>query len=196
MKIFFVKNRPQHRCFCCEYCKCFKNSFFYITAPVASCDSYTTVQQSQLACLFFDFAPPPVFDLDQKLIQNVAQIIFYYHTKNLNWMKTCFQFQNKFWKNISCFQFWWKTYTKRCTNNYVTSKDFLRLHFAVDQVLSIAGYDFENGRLSRKQKYLIKIMAVKMPILILFCFCLLCWLSSVSIVAASYLNYVGPFRWF
>ena len=48
---------------------------------MASCDSYTTVQQSQLACLFFDFAPPPVFDLDQKLIQNVEQIIFYYHTK-------------------------------------------------------------------------------------------------------------------
>ena len=33
------------------------------------------------------------------------------------------------------------------------SKDFLRLHFAVDQVLSISGYDLENGRMLCKQKH-------------------------------------------
>ena len=41
-----------------------------------------------------------------------------------------------------------------------------------------------------------KNMAVKIPILILFCFCLLCWLPPVSIVAASCFNYIGPRRWF
>ena len=53
----------------------------------------------------------------------------------LNWLVTCFQFQNMFWKNANCFQFWLKTYTKCCTSNYVIpeSKDFLPLHFAVDQ---------------------------------------------------------------
>ena len=37
----------------------------------------------------------------------------------LNWLTTCFQFQNMFFENFYCFQFWWKT--KRCTNNYVIS---------------------------------------------------------------------------
>ena len=32
------------------------------------------------------------------------------------------------------------------------SKDFLYFHFAVDQVLSISGYDLENGRMLCKQK--------------------------------------------
>ena len=54
----------------------------------------------------------------------VAQIILYYHVIKqsllcLNWLVTCFWFQNKFWKNINCFQFWWKTCAKRCTSNYV-----------------------------------------------------------------------------
>ena len=76
------------------------------------------------------------------------------------------------------------------------SKDFLYLHFAVDQVLSVSGYDLGNGRMACKQKYWIKNMAVKLPILILFRFCLFCWLSPVSIVAASRFNYMGPCRWF
>ena len=48
--------------------------------------------------------------LDQKLKQNVAQIIIYYHaTKqlfpSLSLLLMCLQFQNMFWKNISCFLF-------------------------------------------------------------------------------------------
>ena len=35
---------------------------------------------------------------------------------------------------------------------YHVSKDFLRLIFAVDQVLSISGYDLENGRMPCEQK--------------------------------------------
>ena len=46
---------------------------------MAPSDSPTTVQQSQLGCLFFDFAPPRAFGFDQKLTQNVAQITLYYH---------------------------------------------------------------------------------------------------------------------
>ena len=42
-------------------------------------DSPSKVQQSQQGCLFFDFAPPCAFYFDQKLTQNVAQIILYYH---------------------------------------------------------------------------------------------------------------------
>ena len=83
----------------CGYCKIYKSSFL-------------------------DFAPPPAFDFDQQLTQNVAQIILYYNMRKqflpcLNWLITCFRFQNMFWKNISCFQFWWKTHIERCTNNYV-----------------------------------------------------------------------------
>ena len=122
-----------------------------------------------------------------------------------------------------CFQFWSKTFTKRCTNNfyyyvsektifsllglidhvlwiseyilekhwllsilikkltqsvaevsmqYHVSNDFLPLNFEVDQVLSILGYDLDNGRMPCKEKHCIKNMTVKIPILILFRFCL------------------------
>ena len=40
----------------------------------------------------------------------------------LNWLITCFLFQNMFWNNISFFRFWWKAYTKRCTNSYLISR--------------------------------------------------------------------------
>ena len=74
------------------------------------------------------------------------------------------------------------------------SKDFLCFYFVVDQMLSISGNDLENGGMSCKQKYKTENMESKLLILILFCFCLLCWLSPVFIVAASCFNYVGPCR--
>ena len=58
----------------------------------------------------------------------------------------------------------------QATMSYYVSKDFLRLHFAVDDALSISEYYLENGRM---HKYCIKAMAVKISILILFRFCLL-----------------------
>ena len=67
------------------------------------------------------------------------------------------------------------------------SKDFLHLHFAVDQVLST---DLENGRMPCKQKYWIKNIVVKIPIVILFRFYLFYRLSVVSIVAVSCFNYI------
>ena len=124
----------------------------------------------------------------------------------------------------TCFQFWSKTFTKRCTNNSLlsrdktiflfawidwsrafdfricfgktliafnfdekltqsvaqvimqchASKDFLPLHFVVGQAISISGYDLKKGRMPCKQEYCMKSMAVKIPILNLFRFCLLC----------------------
>ena len=61
---------------------------------------------------------------------------------------------------------------------YHVSKYFLLLYFAVVQVLSISGYDFENGRMPCKQKYCINNMAGKISILILFRLRLLCWLKN------------------
>ena len=45
------------------------------------------------------------------------------------------------------------------TMQYHVSKDFFRLHFAVDQVLSISGHDLEKVRMLCKQNYLIKNVA-------------------------------------
>ena len=63
------------------------------------------------------------------LIKNFHErwLILYYHVANhfhacLIWLVMQFWFQNMFWKNINCFRFWWKTYTKRCTSNYVISR--------------------------------------------------------------------------
>ena len=78
-------------------------------------------------------------------------------------------------------------------------KDFLFLHFTVGQVLSISGYDLENGRTPCKQKYCIKNIAVEIQILILFRFCYFVDLKTIyftSIVAESCFKYIGPCRWF
>ena len=141
---------------------------------MAVSDSPTTVQQSQLGCLFFDFAPPRAFDFDQKLSRNVAQIILYYHvTKQflpcLNWLVTCFWFQNMFWKNINCFQFWWKSYTKRCTSNCVISRV---------KRLSSPALCVWSGSFNFRVWFGKRNMAIKTPILILLRFCLLCWLKK------------------
>ena len=181
------KRHPNTSVFLCILWN-FWEQLFYRTPPVAASDSPTY----HLQFLFIDSTPLRALDVDQKVKQNTAQIIIYYHaTKQifpcLSWLIMCLQFQNMFWKNISCFLFWRRTYTKL--------KDFLCFHFAVDQVLSISGYDLENGRIPCKQKYKSKYMAEKILILILFCFCLLGWLSPVSIVGTICFNYTGPCRW-
>ena len=76
------------------------------------------------------------------------------------------------------------------------SKDFIHLHFAVDQVLSISGYDLENGRMACNQKYWIKKYGGKNSDFDFVPLCLLRWFSPVSIVAESSFNYKGPCRWF
>ena len=132
-------------------------SFFNRTPSVAASDRLTIVEQSQLGYLFFRAST--YFRFWSKPTQNVAQIILYYHvTKQfldgLNWLMTCFRFQNIFCRN-SCFRFWWKTYTKCCSNNYVISgvKRISSPVLCFDQVLLISGYDLENGRMLCKQNY-------------------------------------------
>ena len=76
-----------------------------------------------------------------------ASYTYYHVTKQffpcLIWLGMCFRFQNIFWKNINCFWFWQKTYTKRCRSNYVIAR-VKRMHIAVGHVLSISGYNLEN----------------------------------------------------
>ena len=107
-----------------------------------------------MGCLFFDLTPPRAFDFDQKLSRNVVQIIFTITWPNnffLAWFDSSRAFDFRmFRKNINCFRFWRKTYTKRCTSNYLTSRVKKR-YFAVYQVLSILGYDLENG--TRRWKF-------------------------------------------
>ena len=126
---------------------------------------------------------PCAFDFDQKLSRNVAQIILYYHVTNqflpcLIWLVTCFWFQNMFWKNINCFWFWWKTYTRHCTSNYVISR--------VKWLSSPAFYGWLDA-FSFRVWYGKRNMVVKIMILILFLFCLLCWLKNHLFWVLSYL---------
>ena len=88
----FIKKRPQHRCFPVSIAKFLRTSFFYRTLVAASAKP-TTSQESLLGCLFFNIALRAV-DLDPKLIQNIAQIILYYHTteKFLPWIDCLYAF--------------------------------------------------------------------------------------------------------
>ena len=90
-------------------------------------------------CLLFDFAPSHAFKLDQKLTQNIVQIILYYHvTKQflscLNYLSSAFDFRICFGKTLVAFDFDEK-FTQsvaEITMLYHVLEDFLRLHFAVD----------------------------------------------------------------
>ena len=112
--------------FLVDIAKFFKKVFLYNTSGGCLWQSYHgTVKPAGVPVLCF--APPRAFDFDQKVSWNVAQIILYYDlTKQffpcLIWLVTRLLFQNLFWKNINCINFWWKTYTKRCTRNYVISR--------------------------------------------------------------------------
>ena len=66
-----------------------------------------------------------------------------------------------------CFRFWWKAYTKRCASNYVISR-VRRLSSS-----ALCGW---SGAFNFRVWFGKRNMAVKIPILVLFCFCLLCWL--------------------
>ena len=103
------------------------------------------------------------------------------------WTNGLRAFNFMFWKNISCFWFWQKTCKKHCTNNYVIScvKRFYLPAFSVFQ-----GMIWKNECHVSKNIEL-KTWAVKVPILILFHFYLLCWFCPDSVVVASCFNYIG-----
>ena len=85
----------------------------------------------------------------------------------IDWSQT-FDFR-MFWKNINCFWFWWKTYTKCCTSNYVIT---------CVKRLSSPVLCLWSGALSFRVWFGKRNIAVKILILILFRFCLLCWLRK------------------
>ena len=89
----------------------------------------------------------------------------------------------------NCFRFWWKTYTNRWASNYVRSR--------VKRLSSPALCSW-SGAFSFWVWFGKRNMTVKIPILILFCFCLLKihLFCVVSVVAANCFNYIGPWRWF
>ena len=73
-----------------------------------------------------------------------------------------------FWKTLIAFDFD-EILTQSVAQVTVISrvKIFFPLHFAVDLVLSISGYNFENGRMPCKQKYCIKNKAVNSDFVLL-----------------------------
>ena len=145
----------------------------------------------------------------KRLTQNFTQIILYYHVTKyfflawIDWSRAS-NFRICFEKILVGFDFDLKLTQNvaQITMYCHVSKEFLRLHFVVDQVLSISGYDLKNRRMLSisgydlknrrmlsisgydlknrrmlcKQKYWIKNMTVKILILIFFCLCFLCWL--------------------
>ena len=103
--------------------------FLYNTSGGCFWQSYhNTIKSAGVPVLWFRTSTCFRFWSKTFLIKrNVAQIIIYYHVIKqflacLNWLVTCFRFQDIFWKNMNCFWFWWKTYTKCCTSNYVISR--------------------------------------------------------------------------
>ena len=121
-----------------------------------------------MGCLFFglfDSAPPRA----SILIRNFQEILYYCVTKQflpcLNWLVMCFKSQNMLWKNVNCFHFWWKTYTKSFTDNYVIS---LVKRFYFPALCGWSGaFNFtvwfgKRKNAVCKQNYCIKNMVVKM----------------------------------
>ena len=102
------------------------------------------LKKSKSSCSQITFEISSIKNL---LTRNVSQIILYYHVTKLflsclHYFIKCIRFQNMFWRNISCFRFWWKIYTKRCTNNNVIPR-VKRLSSPALCAWSISGHDLE-----------------------------------------------------
>ena len=147
--------------------------FLYITSGGYFWQSYRgTVKAVEVPVLWFRAFRCIRFW--SKTFTKRCKIILYYHVAKqflscLNWFVTCFWFQILFWKNINCFRSWWKTYTKRCTSNCVISLVKRLSSTALCCWLGAFNFCLWFGKRN---------MAVKIPILNLFCFCLLCWLKN------------------
>ena len=145
----------------CGYCKIFKNSFFCETPLEAASDSPTKYSKD-------DFEHPCVFNFDQKLMQNVAQILLYYHVIKqflccLNWLIRCFRFQNVLEKHLLLLILMKNIHNVLCCKNKYVISCVKRLYLPVLCGWSSA-FNLENRKMLRKQKYWIKNMAVKIPI--------------------------------
>ena len=102
------------------YCRLFKNSFF-IEKKAAS-DSPTTVQWSQLGCFLFDFAPSCAIELDNFFLAWVILSSVFNFRICFGETSNAFDFDGKFTKSVA-----------QIKMLYHLSKDFPRLHFALDQ---------------------------------------------------------------
>ena len=168
----FFKNRLQHRCFLWILQNCLRIAFLYNTSGGCFWHFYHgTVKSAGVPVL--GFRASTCFRFWLKTFTKRWQIIIYYHvTKRflacLNWFVTWIWFQNMFWKTLIAFDFD-EILTQSVAQVTVISrvKIFFPLHFAVYQVLSISGFNFENGRIPCKQKYCIKNMAVNSDFVLL-----------------------------
>ena len=156
------------------------------------------LSQYGMECLFFDLVPPRSFDFDQKLTQNVGQIILYYHMIKqflpcLFWLTMMLSiFEYVLVKQLlsilmkNCY----KTFHKWLFN--ITGRNI----FFVCILRLITCFHFQNIIWKTEEYHTSKNieLVVKFSILILFRFCVFWWLSPVFIVAASCYNYLGRFR--
>ena len=137
----------------CGYCKIFKNSF--LIEHVAASDSPTMNSKVSWCVCFLISRLHVLWILIKTLRKRCRSNSLLSRDKKLlpclNCLINCFWFQNIFVKTLVAFDFDKKTYTKRCTRNYVISKDFLPLHLITCG--SISEHDLENGRMPCKQKY-------------------------------------------
>ena len=69
------------------------------------------------------------------------------------------------------------------------SKDYLLLHFAVGQVLSISGYDLENGTWQWKARFWFSVLVYIVDWKTIY-------FAARLVVGASCFNYIDPRRWF
>ena len=116
----FIKKKPPHRCFPVNIVKFLRTTFLYNTSGGCLWQYYHCKVSWGVCSLI------PHFHVLSMLIKYLKScIINSLLSCNktifslLELIDTCFQLQSMFRKKISCFLFWWKTYTKRCTNNYV-----------------------------------------------------------------------------
>ena len=106
----------------CGYYELFKNSLFYRKPPEAASESPTTVQWSQLGCFLFDFAPSCAIELDNFFLAWVILSSVFNFRICFGETSNAFDFDGKFTKSVA-----------QIKMLYHLSKDFPRLHFALDQ---------------------------------------------------------------
>ena len=111
----------------CGYYKIFRNSFLIQRLQwllLTVLPQYSKVSWKRVLW----FRSSTCFQIRSKTSQNVAQIILYYHVTNnffLAWTDCsprAFDFRICFGKTLIASDFDKKTYTKRCTSNYVISR--------------------------------------------------------------------------
>ena len=137
--------------------------------------------------MFFDFAPRRAFDFEKKtftrritnnsLLHVTKQFLLYLNS--LDW-SSAFDFRIWFAKTLIAFDFDEKL-TQRVAQvicNITCQKTFFPCTLRLIRCFQFQGMIWKTEECCVSKKYCIKNMAVIIPILILFRFCLLCWLKN------------------